>query len=62
MIVIATLANLVPYLFAAIYSLVLTLKGESYEKVSPSKRFTEGLIAALAAGYSIWVFHLGSSI
>jgi arginine:ornithine antiporter/lysine permease len=35
MIVIASLANLVPYLFAAIYSLVLALKGESYEKVSP---------------------------
>ncbi len=59
MIVIATLANLVPYLFAAIYSLVLTLKGESYEKVSTSKRFTEGLIAALAAGYSIWVLKSG---
>lgn len=59
MIVIATLANLVPYLFAAIYSLVLTLRGESYEKVSASKRFTECLIAALAAGYSIWVLKSG---
>ncbi len=59
MIVIATLANLVPYLFSGIYSLVLTLKGESYENVSPSKRFREGLIAALAAGYSIWVLKSG---
>lgn len=59
MIVIATLANLVPYLFAAIYALALTLKGEGYEQLRTPVRFTEGLIAALAAGYSIWVLKSG---
>lgn len=61
MIVIATLANLVPYLFSAIYSFVVTVKGENYEKISSSKRFIDGLFAALAATYSIWVLKSGLS-
>lgn len=59
MIVIATLANLVPYLFSGLYSLKVVLKGDNYEHVSGSRRLMDGLFAALASIYSIWVLKSG---
>jgi arginine:ornithine antiporter / lysine permease len=60
MIFIATLAFLVPYIVASLYQLKLVIKGETYEG-SGSKRTTDGVIAALAAIYSIWVIYAGTA-
>jgi arginine:ornithine antiporter / lysine permease len=61
MIIIATLANLVPYLFSGIYSLVVVLKGENYEKVNLWKRLLDGTMALGASLYSFWVLKSGLS-
>ncbi|KLU66535.1 putative arginine/ornithine antiporter [Desulfosporosinus acididurans] len=61
MIVIATLANLVPYLFSGIYSLVVVLKGENYEKINLWKRLLDGTMALGASLYSFWVLKSGLS-
>lgn len=61
MIVIATLANLVPYLFSGIYSLKVVLKGENYGKIKIGKRFLDGTMALGASLYSLWVLKTGLS-
>lgn len=60
MIFIATLAFLVPYLFASLYQLKLVMRGETYEK-SGRNRTTDGIIAAVAAIYSLWVIYAGTA-
>jgi arginine:ornithine antiporter/lysine permease len=56
---IATLAFLVPYLIASLYHLKLTWTGETYSL--QKERVTEGIIAALAAIYSLWVIVAGTT-
>ncbi|MCJ8013511.1 amino acid permease [Paenibacillus sp. KQZ6P-2] len=56
---IATLAYLLPYLIASLYHLKLTWTGETYSL--QKERVTEGIIAALAAIYSLWVIVAGTA-
>lgn len=56
---IATLAYLVPYLIASLYHLKLIWTGETY--TLQKERVTEGIIAALAAIYSLWVIVAGTA-
>ncbi|MWV42794.1 amino acid permease [Paenibacillus sp. HJL G12] len=56
---IATLAYLVPYLIASIYNLKLVWTGETYSL--RRERITEGIIAAAAAIYSLWVIVAGTA-
>ncbi len=56
---IATLAYLVPYLIAAVYHLKLTMTGETF--LHRRERVTEGIIAGLAAIYSLWVIIAGTA-
>ncbi|WP_462411065.1 amino acid permease [Neobacillus sp. Marseille-QA0830] len=58
-IVIATLAYLVPYFIASIYQLKLVLTGETYSDAR--SRLGDGLIAALATVYSVWVIIGGTA-
>ncbi|WP_172196457.1 amino acid permease [Saccharibacillus qingshengii] len=56
-IVVATLAYLVPYLIASVYQLKLTLTGEGYSVMR--ERRMDGIVAGLATIYSIWVVYAG---
>lgn len=56
---IATLAYLLPYLVASIYHLKLIWTGETYSLYK--ERVTEGIIASLAAIYSLWVIVAGTA-
>jgi len=56
---IATLAFLIPYLISSLYQLKLTITGETY--LDLKQRWTDGVIACIAAIYSIWVIYSGSS-
>ncbi|OWA37223.1 arginine:ornithine antiporter [Saccharibacillus sp. O16] len=56
-IVVATLAYLVPYLIASVYQLKLTLTGEGY--ASMRERRMDGAVAVLATIYSAWVVYAG---
>jgi len=58
-IVIATLAYLVPYFIASVYQLKLVIKGETYGNVK--SRMIDGAIALLATIYSVWVIISGTS-
>ena len=58
-IVIATLAYLVPYFIASVYQLKLVLKGESYDNLA--SRIIDGVIALAATIYSVWVIISGTS-
>lgn len=60
MIFIATLSYLVPYIIASIYQLKLVITGETYLNESKS-RVTDGIIAALATIYSLWVIKAGTA-
>ncbi|WP_027408373.1 amino acid permease [Anoxybacteroides tepidamans] len=57
---IATLAYLVPYFIASVFQLKLTWTGETYENEAKA-RIVDGIIAALATIYSIWVIIAGTS-
>jgi arginine:ornithine antiporter / lysine permease len=57
---IATLAYLVPYFIASVFQLKLTLTGETY-KGSARGRIIDGVIAAFATIYSIWVIIAGTA-
>ncbi|WP_433744357.1 amino acid permease [Falsibacillus pallidus] len=57
---VATLAFLVPYLISTVYQLKLTLTGETYEN-QPKSRMIDGIIAALATLYSLWVIKAGTA-
>ncbi len=56
---IATLAYLVPYLIASLYHLKLIWIGETY--ALRKERVSEGIIAGLAAIYSLWVIIAGTA-
>jgi len=58
-IVIATLSYLVPYFISSIYQLKLVVTGETYQ--SGKGRITDGIIAMLATGYSVWVIIAGTA-
>jgi arginine:ornithine antiporter / lysine permease len=59
-IVVATLAYLIPYLVSAIYQLKLVITGETYDQIKGS-RTLDGIITALALIYSIWVIKTGTA-
>lgn len=56
---IATLAYLVPYLIASVFQLKLTLTGETY--AAGRERLADGIVAALATLYSVWVVIAGTA-
>jgi arginine:ornithine antiporter / lysine permease len=58
-IVIATLAYLVPYFIASVYQLKLVIKGETYENMR--SRITDAVISSIATIYSVWVIISGTS-
>ncbi|WP_163182984.1 amino acid permease [Neobacillus sedimentimangrovi] len=58
-IIIATLAYLVPYLISSVYQLKLVLTGETYKDLS--SRISDGIIGLLATIYSIWVIVAGTA-
>jgi arginine:ornithine antiporter/lysine permease len=58
-IVIATLAYLVPYLISSVYQLKLVVTGETYKGVK--SRVVDGVIALLATIYSVWVIIAGTA-
>lgn len=58
-IVIATLAYLVPYLISSVYQLKLVVTGETY--TVGRERINDGVIAILATVYSIWVIVAGTA-
>ena len=58
-IVIATLAYLVPYLISSLYQLKLVVKGETYN--GNQGRIIDGIIASLATIYSVWVIIAGTA-
>ncbi|EHL79367.1 amino acid permease [Bacillus smithii] len=59
-IVVATLAYLIPYLVSAVYQLKLVITGETYG-LGQGARKTDGLITVLALVYSIWVIKTGTA-
>lgn len=59
---VATLAYLVPYIIASIYQLKLVVSGETYLAGEQGRsRITDGIVAALAAIYSLWVIKAGTA-
>ncbi|MFF2446855.1 amino acid permease [Neobacillus sp. NPDC058068] len=58
-IVIATLAYLVPYFISSVYQLKLVITGETYQGVK--SRVTDGIIALLSTIYSLWVIIAGTA-
>lgn len=58
-IVIATLAYLVPYLISTVYQLKLVITGETYK--GDKSRITDGIIALVATIYSVWVIIAGTA-
>jgi arginine:ornithine antiporter/lysine permease len=59
-IVVATLAYLVPYFVTTVYQLKLIVTGETYDTIKGS-RVKDGIIAALALIYSLWVIKTGTA-
>ncbi|MFD2442968.1 amino acid permease [Bacillus sp. CGMCC 1.16607] len=57
---IATLSYLVPYLIASLFQLKLVITGDTYANMM-KERWMDGVIAALATTYSIWVIIAGTS-
>lgn len=57
-ILIATLAYLVPYFISSVYQLKLVVSGETYE--NGKSRVGDGIIALIATIYSTWVIIAGS--
>ncbi len=57
---VATLAFLVPYLMASLYQIKLVILGDTYEN-NNKNRYSDGLIAVLAAIYSLWVIKAGTA-
>lgn len=56
---IATLAYLVPYLIASVFQLKLVITGETYQ--GERSRLTDGVVAAVASVYSVWVVIAGTA-
>lgn len=59
-IVVATLAYLIPYLVSTIYQLKLVITGETYH-VQKGWRLGDGVITVLALIYSLWVIKTGTA-
>jgi arginine:ornithine antiporter / lysine permease len=59
-IVVATLAYLIPYLVSALYQLKLIITGETYDIIKGS-RIKDGFVTVLALVYSIWVIKTGTA-
>lgn len=59
-IIVATLAYLVPYVVASIYQLKLVFTGESYNELETKQRVRDGLVAGISTLYSLWVIVAGS--
>ncbi|MBE3569941.1 MAG: amino acid permease [Bacillales bacterium] len=59
-IVVATLAYLIPYLVSAVYQLKLVTTGETYGVAKGARRI-DGVITVLALVYSIWVIKTGTA-
>lgn len=59
-IVVATLAYLIPYLVSALYQLKLIVTGETYDIIKGS-RIKDGIITVFALGYSLWVIKTGTA-
>lgn len=49
---------LVPYLWSAVYALLLALRGETYER-QPGMRRKDLLVGLLATLYAIWLLYAG---
>lgn len=58
-VLIATLAYLVPYLISSVYQLKLVITGETYK--GNKSRIADGIIALLATIYSVWVIIAGTA-
>lgn len=58
-ILIATLAYLVPYFISSVYQLKLVITGETYQ--GDRSRWTDGIIALLATIYSAWCIIAGTA-
>jgi arginine:ornithine antiporter / lysine permease len=59
-ITVATLAILLPYLASAVFQLKLVTVGETYER-QPVARLFDGVVAVLAALFSLWVIKTGTA-
>ncbi|MDR6997599.1 amino acid permease [Neobacillus niacini] len=59
-IVVATLAYLIPYLVSALYQMKLVITGETYDIIKGS-RVLDGMITVLALVYSLWVIKTGTA-
>ncbi|RFU60111.1 amino acid permease [Bacillus sp. V59.32b] len=59
-IVVATLAYLIPYLVSAIYQLKLVITGETYDTIKGFRKL-DGIVTILALIYSLWVIKTGTS-
>ncbi|MFJ7974462.1 amino acid permease [Peribacillus sp. JNUCC 23] len=59
MIVVATLSYLVPYLISSLFQLKLVITGDTY--ADGKGRIADGIIAAFALLYSIWVIYAGTA-
>lgn len=59
-VVVATLAYLIPYLVSTLYQLKLIITGETYD-VIPGSRIKDGIITLFALVYSIWVIKTGTA-
>ena len=59
-VVVATLAYLIPYLVSALYQLKLIITGETYDTIKGS-RVRDGVITGLALVYSLWVIKTGTA-
>lgn len=59
LILIATLASLIPYLIAVLFQLKLVWTGETYEK--RRQRVVDGIIAAFACIYAVWIIVAGTA-
>lgn len=57
---IATLAYLVPYFISSVFQIKLVVTGDTYSNMM-KQRWFDGIIAALATAYSIWVIIAGTS-
>ncbi|MGC4377093.1 amino acid permease [Fictibacillus sp. Mic-4] len=58
---VATLAFLVPYVFACLYQVKLVFSGETYENRFSRARFVDGVISIAATIYSAWVIKAGTA-
>lgn len=57
---IATLAYLVPYFISSVFQIKLVITGDTYSNMM-KERWMDGIVAALATAYSIWVIIAGTA-